>query len=173
MRTLQIDRVWENDCGYQYYNFNDPENFDDSLRNTFDVVVIDPPFITKDVWVQYSKTTKALLKYSPFRDDNVKIAKSICSIENRGQSNNDDHSCPSEKNHKEEQEEQEEQNCCGYVFLTTVAENETIMGELFDAKPTVFKPNIPNLVYQYEIYTNCFEEHCRTLNKQNPEICIV
>lgn len=167
---FDIDKVWENDFGYQYYDFNNPEKFDDSLRNAFDVVVIDPPFITKDVWKQYSKTAKALLKYSPFRDANVNIAKNTYNQQNIDQKDDDDDPFLSDENRKEVRKEQHRR---GYVFATTVAENETLMGELFDAKPTVFKPNIPNLVYQYEVYTNCFEEHCRILNKQNPEICLV
>ena len=60
-------------------------------------------------------------------------------------------------------------------------ENQLLMEEMFNAKPTVFKPTIPNLVYQYEVYTNCcccwLDDNnqngrvgCTILNKRNSEI---
>ena len=108
------------------------------------------------------------MKYSPFGNHNVNIEyNKKCHGENRSD-DNDNHNLHANQNQKEE--EQNKHNCHGYVFATTVAENEILMKELFDAKPTVYKPNIPNLVYQYELYTNCY---CNTLNKENPEICLV
>jgi len=145
----KIDRVWERDRGYHYYDFNKPENLDKSLHHTFDVVVIDPPFITRDVWELYSKTARLLLKYSPYYDNET--------------SNGDD----SDGNFIENQGNQMKPK--GFVVTTTVAENEFLMYELFRAKPTIFKPSIPHLVYQYEIYIN-YTEGCSLLGKKNPEI---
>jgi len=42
----------------------------------------------------------------------------------------------------------------GNILATTIAENEELMFRLFQAKPTTFKPSIPNLVYQYRAYCN-------------------
>jgi hypothetical protein len=42
----------------------------------------------------------------------------------------------------------------GRAVLTTIIENEDLLFELFNAKPNVFRPSIPNLVYQYHIFTN-------------------
>lgn len=55
----------------------------------------------------------------------------------------------------------------GRVVATTVKENQDLMMELFQASPTVFKPSVPNLVYQYEIYINT---ECEILSLPNPEI---
>jgi 16S rRNA G966 N2-methylase RsmD len=43
------------------YDFNKPEQLPSDLLNTFDMVVIDPPFITRDVWEKYSHAAKLLL----------------------------------------------------------------------------------------------------------------
>lgn len=51
---------WSNDSNYVYFDYNHPLSFDESLRNTFDMVVIDPPFITREVWAKYAATTEAL-----------------------------------------------------------------------------------------------------------------
>jgi hypothetical protein len=110
------------------------------------MVVIDPPFITKDVWEQYAKTAKALLKHSPLRGEE-QIG------DNQGT-----------KEHYNLQQERR-----GLVLATTVAENQSIMEELFNAKPACFKPNIPKLVYQYNVFVNCIDES-NILKKKNPEI---
>lgn len=124
--------MWDNDSGYNYYNFNEPEKFDERLFHTFDAVVIDPPFITRDVWELYSTTAKTLLKFNPCKSNDT-------------------------------------DGCRGIVIATTVAENENLMHELFQAKPTIYKPNIPNLVYQYKVFTNFIDE-CSIYGKKNPEL---
>ena len=47
---------------YYCYDFNDWENFPDEMKEKFDMAVIDPPFITKEVWEKYTKAAKILLK---------------------------------------------------------------------------------------------------------------
>jgi len=53
-------KAWSSDARYVYFDYNHPLGFDESLRNSFDVVVIDPPFITREVWEKYAQTTEAL-----------------------------------------------------------------------------------------------------------------
>ena len=43
------------------YDFNAPEKVPEEMLHKFDMVVIDPPFITKEVWEKYATTTKLLL----------------------------------------------------------------------------------------------------------------
>lgn len=43
------------------YDFREPERVPEELLHTFDYVVIDPPFITDEVWAQYARTARALL----------------------------------------------------------------------------------------------------------------
>eukprot|EP00243_Klebsormidium_subtile_P003218 TRINITY_DN16445_c0_g1_i1.p1 TRINITY_DN16445_c0_g1~~TRINITY_DN16445_c0_g1_i1.p1 ORF type:complete len:177 (+),score=42.30 TRINITY_DN16445_c0_g1_i1:203-733(+) len=44
------------------YDFNKPTDIPTPLWHSFDCVVIDPPFITADVWKKYGTTVTALLK---------------------------------------------------------------------------------------------------------------
>ena len=36
--------------GYTFYDFNDPDGISEKCHHAFDFVVIDPPFITEEVW---------------------------------------------------------------------------------------------------------------------------
>jgi len=124
---FEFDKNWANDPGFEMYDFQNCEDINPALQHSFDMVVVDPPFITRDVWEKYACTTEKLLKKASDSEGNEDV---------------------------------------GYVLATTVAENILIMSELFQAKPNVFKPNIPNLVYQYNVYTN-FDS--KALLKVNPE----
>ena len=62
---MQYDTVWQNDAGYVYYDFNKPEALDPDLKGKFDLIVIDPPFLAHEVWRQYAKTARFLLKHDP------------------------------------------------------------------------------------------------------------
>lgn len=55
----------------------------------------------------------------------------------------------------------------GKILLSTIAENAAMMAELLDVRPTQFRPSIPNLVYQYALYTNYDSPG---LAEPNPEI---
>lgn len=46
---------------FVYYDYNSPSKIPDELRGAFSAVVIDPPFITKDVWEKYAQAAKLLL----------------------------------------------------------------------------------------------------------------
>lgn len=61
---FDLDEQWQNDRGFVRYDFNEPTSFPnhDQLKGTFDMVVIDPPFITREVWENYTETAKFLLK---------------------------------------------------------------------------------------------------------------
>jgi len=61
---FDLDEQWKNDRGFVRYDFNAPLDFPNSatLKGTFDMVVIDPPFITREVWEKYTETARFLLK---------------------------------------------------------------------------------------------------------------
>ena len=118
--VFDYDDVWESDRGFVHYDFNHPSTIPESLKLTFDMVVIDPPFITHEVWRQYAVTSQLLLKPG------------------------------------------------GKVILTTIAENEPLLKELFGASSTKFQPSIPNLVYQYNLYTNYESPVFSKLNPERP-----
>ncbi len=55
----------------------------------------------------------------------------------------------------------------GKILLSTIDENEAFIMELLGASKRAFRPSIPNLVYQYSLYSNYESEG---LNNKNPEI---
>eukprot|EP00741_Cyanophora_paradoxa_P003047 tig00000663_g2959.t1 len=61
-RVLDWDREFAADPGYVFYDFNEPEAICDDCRGRFDAVVIDPPFITREVWEKYARTAKLLVR---------------------------------------------------------------------------------------------------------------
>lgn len=133
--VFDFDRKWEADRGFVFYDFNQPpEAIPAHLHGTFDAVVIDPPFITRDVWEKYAATANALLKRPPLSEAVVSAGG-------------------------------EAEGCS--VLCTTVFENAPLMDELFHAKPQAFMPSIPNLVYQYNLYTNY---KSAVFDQRNPEI---
>ncbi|DAZ98730.1 TPA: hypothetical protein N0F65_006762 [Lagenidium giganteum] len=48
--------------GFVLFDFNKPLDVPDALRGSCDIVVIDPPFITREVWEKYATTAKLLLR---------------------------------------------------------------------------------------------------------------
>lgn len=55
----------------------------------------------------------------------------------------------------------------GKILASTIDENETMMEQILGLKRRAFRPSIPNLVYQYSLYTN-YEDP--GLDEKNPEI---
>lgn len=55
----------------------------------------------------------------------------------------------------------------GRILCTTISENDQLLEELLDLHANVFLPSIPNLVYQYSIFTNYDSD---ALAISNPEI---
>ncbi|GMH49653.1 hypothetical protein TL16_g00575 [Triparma laevis f. inornata] len=66
--VMDYDKKWESDRGFVFYDFNKPADFGsktEELIKSFDLVVIDPPFITREVWEKYTESAHALLKENP------------------------------------------------------------------------------------------------------------
>ena len=55
----------------------------------------------------------------------------------------------------------------GKILLSTIQENEQFLIGMLGVKSKRFKPSIPNLVYQYCLYSNYEDEN---LDKVNEEI---
>jgi EEF1A lysine methyltransferase 1 len=120
-KVLDLDEQWKSDPAFIRYDFHKPEDIPVSIHHTFDGVLVDPPFITMEVWGKYSEAVKLLLKDG------------------------------------------------GKIICTTIAENADLMQSLFggNLKAAAFKPSIPNLIYQYDLYCN-FEP--TVLAQHNPEL---
>lgn len=52
----------------------------------------------------------------------------------------------------------------GRILLSTIQENEQFLGGLLGVKSRKFKPSIPNLVYQYNLYSNYEDEELEKVN---------
>ncbi|KAG2446382.1 hypothetical protein HXX76_000967 [Chlamydomonas incerta] len=128
---LDYDDQWAADPHFYKYDFKQPEALPAHLRGAFDCVVIDPPFITREVWALYAQAAQLLLVPG------------------------------------------------GKVVGTTVAENGPMLAELLPPGPdpdgfglpvvqaAAFRPSIPHLIYQYNLFTN-FKP--MVLGEPNPEI---
>eukprot|EP01060_Flectonema_neradi_P023969 TRINITY_DN323_c7_g1_i1.p1 TRINITY_DN323_c7_g1~~TRINITY_DN323_c7_g1_i1.p1 ORF type:complete len:405 (+),score=88.19 TRINITY_DN323_c7_g1_i1:49-1215(+) len=60
-KVFEFDKQWEQDPGFVFYDYNNPEAINIALFGQFDMVVIDPPFITEECWEKYAKTARLLL----------------------------------------------------------------------------------------------------------------
>mgnify|MGYP003684240313 CR=1 FL=1 len=106
-RVLDYDRkLGTEQHGVLFYDYNEPDKLPSALKGAFRAVVIDPPFITRDVWEKYAETARWLLAPG------------------------------------------------GMVIATTVVENAPMMADLLAVHPNRFLPSIPNLPYQYALYTS-------------------
>ena len=47
----QLDTKWAKDPGFVRYDFAEPECLPEDAKGAFDMVVVDPPFITREVKV--------------------------------------------------------------------------------------------------------------------------
>lgn len=63
---LDFDDQWKSDPMFYKWDFNHPTTFPATWSHAFDMVVIDPPFITREVWEKYSEGAKALLVEGDF-----------------------------------------------------------------------------------------------------------
>jgi len=60
-KFFDIDLKWKENPNFVYYDFREPEKVDEALHGTFDLVVVDPPFITRDAYEKYATSVKLLL----------------------------------------------------------------------------------------------------------------
>ena len=60
--VFDYDRQWEGHPNYCFYDFNDAQTIPTDMHGTFDMCVVDPPFITEDVWRKYAEAVKLCLR---------------------------------------------------------------------------------------------------------------
>lgn len=61
-KLFEYDRRWSTDPNFVFYDFNQPDQVPAGLWEAFDFVVVDPPFITREVWAKYAETIRLILK---------------------------------------------------------------------------------------------------------------
>jgi hypothetical protein len=59
--VFDYDKQWAQHPNYQFYDFNDPQTIPKEMHGTFDQCVVDPPFITHDVWRKYGASLSTIL----------------------------------------------------------------------------------------------------------------
>ena len=119
-RLLEYDTsLGEGEANFVRYDFHQPDALPAELKGSFSCVVIDPPFITSDVWLLYVQAAKYLLAPD------------------------------------------------GQVVCTTVIENAPLLEQHLGVRPSRYLPSIPNLPYQYALYTNF---PAAQLDQPNPEV---
>ncbi len=83
---FDLDDQWATEPHFVRYDYNAPEQLPAALHGTFDCVVIDPPFITREVWEKYVQAAKLLLQpggeagdVGPFLvDSGMRCRRQIC-----------------------------------------------------------------------------------------------
>jgi hypothetical protein len=170
---LQLDvEQFGRDPRFVKYDFNKPTEFPEELKGYFDAVVIDPPFITRDVWEQYRISSLALLRNSPLAPEGgpAKVVLPTAAAA-KTEPDAETTAAPAEAaaapTAASDDSASGSGNGRGLVLLTTIAENKEMMAEMLGVGPNPFRPCIPHLVYQYELYTN-FE--AAALASANPEV---
>ena len=58
---FDLDSKFAKEPGFICYDFQRPEDIPSNVHHAFDCVIIDPPFITEEVWRLYAAATKLLL----------------------------------------------------------------------------------------------------------------
>jgi len=77
-KCLDFDKeTFGKNPGFVFYDFNKPEDLPSELHGTFDLAVIDPPFITHEVWAKYADAAKLLLKPGVDKDSGEPNGKVI------------------------------------------------------------------------------------------------
>ncbi|ETV81698.1 hypothetical protein H257_05302 [Aphanomyces astaci] len=126
------------------YDFNDPTSFPGhaatEFEHAFDFVVIDPPFITEQVWTKYAESARHLLV-----PQGKLLLTTIGTIYIH-------YSSPP---------------WTSFLILTHAAENHVFLDRLLSCTLRRYQPSIPHLVYQYGTYAN-YESVA--LDQLNPEI---
>jgi 16S rRNA G966 N2-methylase RsmD len=51
---FEYDTKLNKEKGFVFYDFNKPLEVAPELKNSFDIILIDPPFITEEVWSKYA-----------------------------------------------------------------------------------------------------------------------
>ncbi|TNV75538.1 hypothetical protein FGO68_gene17704 [Halteria grandinella] len=78
----------QKDGRFVLYDFNHPENIPKAYHGSFDLLVIDPPYITREVWLKYAEAITMLLKKDAkliisTLDDNAEMIKELTGCKKR------------------------------------------------------------------------------------------
>ena len=60
--VFDFDKKFGSDPNFVFYDFNHPENIPEEHKQRYDLILIDPPFITREVWTKYTEAALFLVK---------------------------------------------------------------------------------------------------------------
>ncbi len=158
-------------CASPSQTFPTSAGFPAELLHTFDAVVVDPPFITREVWEKYTASCKALLKADPALragEEAPAAATSAPTAEGEGKGGDSDEGVEGGVEREEEGALAAAAARGDVVIATTIHENAEFMLELLGVRPNKWQPSIPNLVYQYDLYTNYASARFAVSNPEIP-----
>ena len=158
---FDLDPQWTNLDNYVIYDFNKPDELPEELAEDFDYVVIDPPFITHEVWALYAVATKKLLKPGgkilistiPENTDFLRKVRTRRTPHRR----------------ETERERGMRSGCRSKTDTRALRARYTRGAQELSVEPRPFQPSIPNLVYQYILYSNYESKPLMELNPEIPQ----
>ena len=181
---FEFDRAFSKSCpsgGFVYYDYRKPEEVPTALRGAFDMCVIDPPHVTRDVLGAYATTASILLAKPPvplarLRGES-KYTPDLAASDGWLSRWMPSLGCKGNRKVKTDLGRLEGPPTGdivpggalpGRILISSLAgrEHKAMMERLFGVFPRVFLPRIPNLIYQYHVYTNYFSAR---LNAPNPD----
>jgi len=147
-RLFDYDKSFDSAEGYVFYNYKEPEKIPEEHWHKFDFVVIDPPSVRDDVLALYARAARILLP----KAEQTNTCQ-LCWF-GRQKPKPIGVKPPSSK-----------------ILISSLAgdSHSKLMHSLFGAKPCVFLPTIPNLIYQYHLYTNYDSVRLSQPNPDQPE----
>jgi len=173
-KLFDYDDMWADHPSFVKYDFHKPDEIPKEYHHKFDFVVIDPPYITEDVWALYAQAAKLLLVPEDLQDESKTVLGSN-SGNNVGSEKKEDHK-PSEDGfslfpgHRTQAiPVMEPPNVVpnGKIMISTIPENHKFLFNLMNVRIMAYRPSIPNLIYQYSMYCNYPSDR---LTQLNPEI---
>ena len=146
---FDLDSKFATEPGFICYDFQRPEDIPSHVHHAFDCVIIDPPFITEEVWRLYAAASKLLLAPSgghfAWRLAAASSERSLtltCAILTSPITvAGPDHGviCA-------HRQVDVASMCAGKIIATTIAENAALLKDLLGVSPQPYKPCIPHLV---------------------------
>jgi len=138
------------------FDFRDPEGTipdDARWRGAFDLVVVDPPFVTEDVWTQYAAAARLLLRRDP---------RDAPAGDDGGGAGGAGGAAPGGA---------DDPWAGRRVLCTTLRENLPLLRRLFGGalRRQRWRPSVPRLPYQYDCYAN-WPGAAAALGGRNPEL---
>lgn len=187
---LQLDTRFARGSNFVQYDFNKPTDIPEALWYSFDCVVIDPPFITADVWKKYTATVMKLLKPEgklqpssvalPISDVGFYVLP-VCSLPGPLATILQELQEGGHASLVHDSKAFSRAACLkpsphltlallvftGKIILTSTQENAEMLHTLLAVTPQSFFPSVPHLVYQYALYCNYPSTF---FSEPNPEI---